>query len=68
LVPKLVTSFFRESNTDAEVVGNKLPISLENIMPPRITIPTSMPNLMNIYQYYKKLDFRFKLKKIIKKE
>jgi hypothetical protein len=32
----------------ADVFGNKLSISLENIMPPKITIPTIMPNFMNI--------------------
>ena len=47
-VPKLVTSSIKESNTEAEVVGKILPISVENIMPPKITIPAIMPNFMNI--------------------
>jgi len=50
----LATSSIKESNTVAEVVGKMLPISVENIMPPRIIIPAIMPNFMSIYYNSKK--------------
>ncbi len=46
--PKLATSSIKESNTVADVVRKMLPISVENIMPPKITIPAIMPNFMSI--------------------
>ncbi len=48
LDPKSDTSFFKESITLAEVEGNSVSISVENIMPPKIKIPAIMPNFMNI--------------------
>ena len=54
VVPKLVTSSIKESNTVAEVVGKMLPISVENIMPPKITIPAIMPNFISISYNSKK--------------
>jgi hypothetical protein len=61
-------SFLTESRNDAEVFGNNAEISVENIIPPNIKKVPIMPNFSNIIHYFKKMNFRLKLKKIIKNE
>ncbi len=57
-----------ESANNADVLGNNVVISVENIIPPKIKTAAIMPNFINIPCYSQKIHFKFKLKKIINNE
>ena len=45
---KPLMSSFNESDNNADVLGNNVVISVENIIPPKIKTAPIMPNFINI--------------------